>query len=140
PPAARAPIDEAGHQAWPILDDFLTSLLDAECRALLLRDGMDEPIREREPDEDPQVAWLAGLLDDSDEVPAGGAMRTDMVKNVRRWIAGVEDRGLSSAWRLLLRLTEPDEAALLTDLQDPGNDIFWTLSFHLQSQESPGLI
>lgn len=140
PAAVRAVKDEFEHQPWPILEEFLASVLDAECRSMLLREGMDEPIHDRKPEEDPQVAWLAGLLDDTDEVPAGGAMRTDMVRSVRRWIAGLEDRGLSSAWRLLLRLREPENAAMLTDLEDPGQDISWTLTFHLQSQESPSLI
>jgi hypothetical protein len=140
PPAARAAVDEFGHQAWPILEDFLASFLDAQCRGVLLHEGMGESISERSADADPQVAWLAGLLGEGDAVPAAGSMRTDMVKNVRRWIAGLEDRGLSSAWRLLLRLTEPDNAALLTDLEDPGDNIYWTLSFHLQSQEYPSLV
>jgi SNF2 family DNA or RNA helicase len=140
PPAARAALDDHNHHPWPILEDFLSSLLDAHCRAALLHDGMDQPIRERRPDEDPQVAWLAGLLADTDHIPASAPMRTDMVKSVRRWIAGLEDRGLSSAWRLLLRLSEPEDAALLADLQDPGDSILWTLSFHLQSQENQSLI
>src|SRR5205085_4514585 len=73
-------------------------------------------------------------------VPVKGNTRMEMIKQVRRWIGGLEDRGTSSAWRLCLRLSEPADAALLTDMDDPGDQVAWPLTFHLQSQENPRLI
>jgi len=140
PPAARAAVDAFNHEPWPILEDFLSALVDAECRRTLKHENMVEAISTRDPGTDPQVAWLSGLLDGGDKVPAKGAARTDMVKQVRRWIAGLEDRGTSSTWKLCLRLSEPVDAALLSDMQDPGDAVAWPLTFHLQSQENPKLI
>lgn len=140
PPAARAAVDPLGHQPWPILEDFLSAVVDAECRRTLQRENMAEAISTRDPAADPQVAWLSGLLDGGDTVPVKGATRTDMVKQVRRWIAGLEDRGASSTWKLCLRLSEPAGAAMLTDMQDPGDSVAWPLTFHLQSQDNPALV
>jgi SNF2 family DNA or RNA helicase len=140
PPAARAAVDELNHEPWPMLESFLTALVDAECRRALLNEDMEDSIRERDAAADPQVAWLRGLLGLANHVPARGSTRTEMIKQVRRWISGLEDRGVSSAWRLCLQLREPDDAAVLADMEDPGDAVTWPLTFHVQSQENPRIL
>ncbi len=140
PPAARAAVDEYDHKPWPMLESFLSAIVDAECRRTLIHENMTEAIQGRDGATDVQVAWLAGLLGQGDDVEAQGAARTNMVKQVRRWISGLEDRGTSSSWRLLIRLSEPADAALLSDMEEPSDSVSWPLSFHLQSQENPRLV
>jgi SNF2 family DNA or RNA helicase len=140
PPAARAAIDEFDHKPWPILEDFLGAIVDAQCRATLIKETVPDAIAERNPATDPQVAWLSGLLGAADAVPIKGAARTDVVKGVRRWISGLEERGTSSAWKLLLRLAEPANASILGDMEEPTDKIAWPLTFHLQSQDNPRII
>ncbi len=140
PPVVRAAVDEFDHQPWPVIEAFLSAVVDAECRATLIRETMHDAIESRDRAADAHVAWLSGLLGDADLVPTRGPGRAEMVKLVRRWISGLEDRGTSSTWRLSLRLGEPDEAALLADFAEINDDITWPLSFHLQSQENPKLM
>jgi hypothetical protein len=140
PPAARAAVDELDHKPWPIVESFLAAVVDAGCRRTLIKEDMREAISTRDPGADAQVAWLGGLLAVADAIEIKGAARTDMVKQVRRWISGLEDRGQSSAWKLMLRLSEPAEAKMLSDMEDPADNVLWPLTFHLQSQENPKLI
>ncbi len=142
PGAARAVVDEHDHQPWPILESFLTGVVDAECRRVLEREAMSEAIAARDRASDAHVAWLGGLLGrvgPGDDVPMRPTQRSEMVRLVRRWIGGLEDRGTSSAWRLCLRLAEPEESNLLAP-GDAGQECDWPLSFGLQSQEDPRLV
>ncbi len=140
PASARAAINEFGHSAAATVDDFLTSVVDAHCRAVFRREDLMDAVRERDPASDPQVAWLHGLLGDADAVEANSAGRQDMTRRVRTWIAGLEDRGQSSNWRLCLRLNEPLEAKL--GLADGASeaDAVWSVSFHLQAVERPSVV
>ncbi len=140
PAAARAAVDEYEHKPWPILEDFISAIVDSQCRATLIKETMQDAIASRDATMDPQVAWLTGLLGIEHAVPSKGPGRVEMVKGVRRWIAGLEDRGTSSAWKLLLQLNEPPNAAILSDMEEPADGIKWPLSFHLQSQENPRII
>jgi hypothetical protein len=135
PPVVRACDDELSHDAWSVLEDFLSSLVDAECRRTLIDEDLAEATASRDPGQDPHVAWLRGLLDAPDEIPSVQAGRPELVKGVRRWIGGLDDRGIDSAWRLCIRLDEPDDAGELADLAPPGEEVTWKLSFCLQSLE-----
>ncbi len=142
PPAARAPVDEADHQPWPILESFLTGVVDAECRRVLAREAMAEAIASRDRAADAHVAWLGGLLAEdgpSERVAVRPSQRAEMVRLVRRWIGGLEDRGASAAWRLCLRLAEPEDAALVGD-RDAPEQCEWPLAFGLQSQDDPRIV
>jgi hypothetical protein len=140
PGSARAVEDGFGHQPWAIVEDLLSALIDAECRRTLTDERLAEAVESRDPAADAQVAWLHGLLGASDVVPARPVARPEIVKLVRRWVSGLEDRGANSAWRLLLRLHEPDDAELLGDMEEPGQDVSWRVTFHLQSQEARRLV
>lgn len=140
PPIARAARDAFDHQAHPIIEDFLTSIVDAWSRRTLEHERMIEAIEGRSASEDPQVAWLAGLLGAERAVPVDDPKRPALIKTVRRWLGGLEDRGVGGVWRLCLRLEEPTLASPLADLEAPGGDIVWALTFHLQSQENESIL
>jgi hypothetical protein len=140
PPSARAAVDSFDHRSRPIVEEFLGALTDAWARTALSRENMAEAIDGWDPDADPHVAWLTGLLDGEPAVRVADARRNPMLKTVRRWISVLEDRGTGSEWRLCLRLNEPVALGQLGDLEAPGDDIVWTLSFHLQSADAPGVL
>ncbi len=150
PPSARAAADAFEHHAFAIIDDFVRRVGDALARRALTGDGMADVIESRVPADDAHVALLTGLLRDNDEIQTGGEQRGELVKGVRRWIGGLEERGAGSDWRLLLRLSEPidlgDMVPAIADAEHtdestggvfaPGDDVRWTLSLHLQSLEN----
>jgi SNF2 family DNA or RNA helicase len=139
PASARAVPDRYRHEPWPVTEDFLSALTDAECRRELLAENFAEALTDK-PASDPHVAWLNGLLDDSQQVPATTPLRQDIARRVRGWLGVLEERGASSAWRLLLRLSEPIITTLPGDQSPDPEEPLWQLSFHLQSVEQPGLI
>jgi hypothetical protein len=140
PPVARAVRDVHQHDPHAILESFLNGVVDAAARRALNREGMIDALEGRDPAADPQVAWLGGLLGGSRAVTLDEPRRLGIVKTVRRWIAGLEDRGVDSAWRLCLRLDEPAFVGPLADLEAPGPNIEWTLTFHLQSHENESIL
>ncbi len=140
PPSARSAVDAFAHQASAIVEDFLTRVVDARTRDVLCREQMIDAIEGRDPAADPQVAWLGGLLGSASDVAVDEPRRTALIKTVRRWLAGLEDRGVGGEWRLCLRLDEPTFVGALGDLQAPGDDIVWALTFHLQSVEDDSIL
>ncbi|MFM9996484.1 MAG: SNF2-related protein [Phycisphaerales bacterium] len=141
PPVVRAAVDEFDHQPWPILESFVTALVDTECRRVLTNETMADAIASRDGATDAHVAWLSGLLAGPDDVQVRPAQRPEMVKLVRRWIGGLEDRGASSAWRLLLRLEEPDEPPPAAGgRDDSAESAAWGLTFALQSQDNARVV
>ncbi|MDX2131195.1 MAG: DEAD/DEAH box helicase [Planctomycetota bacterium] len=139
PASARAVADALRHDAGAVTGAFLGAVVDAECRAALARERFDEAIEGRDASNDQCVAWLAGLLGPGDELAGPPALRGDMARRVRAWIGSLEERGPSAAWRLLLRLAEP--LALDPKAPDPAADeACWTVSFHLQAVDAPGVV
>jgi SNF2 family DNA or RNA helicase len=140
PPAARAAVDGFDHDAWPILEDFLVRTTDAQCRAVMRRENMVETIESRRGQPDAHVQWLDGLLTrEGDDVPAAPAHRSEILRRVRVWISGLDERTSGSAWRLCLRLSEPVDLAEVVEFAAPDTGLRWTLSLHLQSVEDPNL-
>ncbi|MEO1129191.1 MAG: DEAD/DEAH box helicase [Planctomycetota bacterium] len=139
PPIARAVEDEHAHDAASVLHGFLCSIVDAQSRRALGAEQMEEAIEDWEVDGDPHVGWLSGLLGTSDDVLAPAPARADMVRSVRQWLGGLDERGGETPWRLALRLNEPVTAEALPQFSD-GADLEWLLSFHLQSLENDRLI
>jgi hypothetical protein len=137
PPAARAAVDAFEHRGWPILEDFLVRVVDAECRAALRAERLAEAIEGRASADDPHVLWLSGLLDTPSVVDATGERRADLLKTVRRWIGQLDQRAGDAGWRLCLNLQEPVDLTGLTDLQAPGPGLRWPLTLHLQNVDSP---
>jgi len=140
PTIARSPLDAHDHDAWAITEDFIASLVDAACRRVLVADSFGDALDGQDPAKDSHVALLSGLLQTTADIQGPLTIRQDLVKRVRTWISGLEERGISAAWRLLVRLSEPDVSGLAPDAApDPGQEA-WTLSFHLQSVDAPSLI
>jgi SNF2 family DNA or RNA helicase len=139
PASARAVADRFRHEPWSVTEDFLDSVTDAECRRQLVAENFAEAVEAKD-EADPHVAWLTGLLGPQTRVPAGAALRQDLTKRVRGWLGVLEERGASSAWRLLLKLAEPIITGLPADQSPDPEDPVWTLSFHLQSVEQPTLV
>ncbi|MBZ0172700.1 MAG: hypothetical protein K8E66_10000, partial [Phycisphaerales bacterium] len=139
PPSARAAVDEADHDAWLIIQSVLNGVTDAACRRTLLAEEMHDTIEGRDP-ADAQVAWLNGLLGESDAVPARENVRTEMSRRVRRWVGSLEDRGQSTSWRLLFRLNEPLEEMLAGVDGPPPDSVHWSLSLHLQNLDNDSVV
>lgn len=132
PPIARAARDTQEHDAWSIVDDFSCSIVDQSVRRALSADSMIEAIDGRDPASDDAVAWLAGLLASPTESPVPVERRPTFMRNVRRWIGGLEDRGSDSEWRLRLELSEPLSAG-----EGQTADLTWTLRLGLASTDDP---
>ncbi len=137
PPAARAVADRFRHEPWPITEDFLLAVTDAECRRPLLAENFAESVEDK-PLTDPHVAWLRGLLTPRAQLQAAGPLRAELNKRVRSWLGVLEERGASSAWRLMLRLAEP--LLLSADQAPDPEEPAWDLSFHMQSVEQPSIV
>lgn len=133
PAIARASVDSFEHQPWPIVEDFLWRVLDAQCRATLTREDFYSSVGEKDAATDLHVAWLQALLAQANSVPASSVRGQELARRVRQWIGGLEERGASSAWRLLLKLNEPIP-------EEGEDDAQWALTFHLQSVDRPALI
>lgn len=146
PKQARAVQDGYEHSGWSVLTGFMGSIVDAACREAMISETMGDSLRARKSRPgDPHVSWLGGLLDEDDGV-VGASDPSAMMRTVRGWIGGLEERGISSEWVLVLRLNEP----IVFD-DDPGDedggalfstvdDRLWSVTFHLRSQENPGII
>lgn len=139
PGEARCASDTLAHDGWSVLESFLTGVGDAVCRGVFRRESMADAIEGRDAAADPQVAWLSGLLDGEPDLRGASAAkeRTELVKNVRRWVGGLEERGAGSSWRLLLRLSEPLDLGGLGELAPPADSVRWTLTLGLQSVTHP---
>ncbi len=140
PAISRAAVDTFGHGPWPMLDDFLLRVGDAMCRRVLVHDTMKDAIEGRDAATDLHVTWLAGLLDESTEIDARPGPRNDLIKGVRRWIGGLEERGSGAAWRLLIKIAEPLDLKGVDDFATPGDKVRWALTLHLQSVPEPTVI
>ncbi len=140
PGVARSVTDEHAHDAWSMTTDFLAALTDARCRSTMIGEEMYDTVEDADPDSDPQVAWLHGLLDQTESVPSVQGQRADIVRKVRRWISELEDRGESSAWRFGLRIAEPIAEGLAADISRPDDTVKWSLSFFLQSVDDEELV
>ncbi len=140
PASSRAAVDSFGHDGWTMIDDFILRIGDAICRRVLVQDTMKDAIEGRDAATDLHVTWLTGLLDQPAEIDVRTGPRNDLIKGVRRWIGGLEERGSGAAWRLLVKLSEPLDLKGVDDFATPGDKVRWTLSLHLQSVPEPTVI
>ncbi len=140
PAAARAGVDDLGHDGWRITEVFLQRLIDAVCREALELEDMYDTVEGRDAVADAQVAWMQGLLGPEPAIATPQSQRVEVARRVRRWIGALEDRGQSGAWRLLLRLNEPVDEGLADNIDEPDDSLLWSVSFHLQSQERSDVI
>jgi SNF2 family DNA or RNA helicase len=140
PASARCCVDSFKHDAGAVTIDCVHAFVDAECREALERERFVESIEERDPAQDLHVAWLGGLLGSPTQVSASSGARQEIIKRVRGWIGLLEERGASSAWRLMFRLGEPDVTGMGPGASpDPAKPV-WAVTFHLQSVENPAIV
>ncbi len=141
PSSARAVEDDLGHEPWSILEDFLWAIVDIRAREAFKAETLDDAIEGREPRDDPHVAWLKGLLlVEEKHSPGDPERKTELLRSVRRWLGGLDDRGEASEWKLLLELREPSGADRIADLRAPGDDVRWSLAFSLQNASDDRLV
>ncbi len=136
PPLVRAVDDDLGGDAAAVLQGFLIACVDGAVRRSLAAEDMIEALEDWQEAADPHVAWLGGLLGPDDELRPGPGADASLLRTARRWIAALEQRGPSGAWQLSLRLNEPPAAE--ADLDE--DDLTWTLTFHLEAVERPGIV
>jgi SNF2 family DNA or RNA helicase len=141
PGICRAPHDELAHDPSGILEDMLGSVIDASVRDLLRREAYEEAIEGRSAQADPHVAWLSGLLDGHDDVPAAAGEAVPLLRGARSWLASLDETGEGLPCHLLLRLNEPElnggseEGAPIS--VDAALEARWWLSLHLVSPGDP---
>ena len=140
PPIARAGVSSCDGDAWAVTDEAMGAVTDALCRAALREDAMADAIGSRSAADDPQVAWLTGLLDGTAEIPPHEAFGPELVRRVRVWIGGLDERGLSAAWKLRLRLEEPADLDELDRADIDPSDLAWQLRFELQAVDDDTLV
>ncbi len=130
PPVVRAVAGPNG-EPWHILREAVETMCDATARLALAEARFIEAIEGRDPADDPQVAWLSGLLDRTRDVAPHGAAgdgEPDVVlPQVRSWLSRLEDADRSRPFRLCFGLTEPP----------PQGDAPWHLAFHLLLEGDP---
>jgi SNF2 family DNA or RNA helicase len=122
-----------------IVESSLGALVDACVRRTLISENYAEAIEDRDPEKDPHVAWLAGLLGGQHSVRQPAAVDTSIVRTARAWIANLEDVGEGRSMRLLLQLLEPP-AELLGSSDGHEDDHPWRLQFGLVSNDSPPIV
>ena len=140
PPSARTAVDALEHDPWRIVESCGGAIADAIARRALADEDMFDTVADRDAEADPQIAWVRGLLSAEDQIPIPQEQRTQAVKRVRAWIGSLEERGQSTEWRLLLRLNEPLSDDLPDRLDEPGDDLMWSISFHLQNQDNSDIV
>lgn len=143
PPICRAVNDGFDHSGYGVLAAFLGELIDGACRAVMVKEHMSDAVAGQS-DGDPHVGWLTGLLGDQLRVGAAAEGRASMLRRVRHWVGGLEDRGVSSEWCLRFRVHEP---LVFDDAPDSGEaaitggaDQLWAVTFHLQSLENEAVV
>lgn len=140
PAAARAVADQCEHDGWTVLSDCLTALVNDAARHTLIEDGLGSGIGSRKGDPG-ELGWLKALLSDHELVELDDERaRSELAKTVQVWLGGLEERGTSGVWRLLVRLDEPEGSEALGDLEPPGESTLWPLTFHLQCMDRDRLI
>ncbi|MFZ4574681.1 MAG: DEAD/DEAH box helicase [Phycisphaerales bacterium] len=140
PGVARCCVDQLRGDAAAITEDFIAAVVDADCRGTLVREDFASALEGRDASTDPHVAWLGTLIGEERTIKGSPASRQELVKRVRGWVGLLEERGASSAWRLLFRLVEPQIVGLSPSETPDPNRADWMLHFHLQSLDKPSLV
>ena len=135
PPQVRAAVDARGGRPWAILEEALGSMVDARVRSVLLADDYADALEGRDAGGDPHVAWLAGLLAGETRVARRDEDATSLMRSVAEWLGVLVPTSDQGGLRLVLRLAEPDEAALPEDVAPARDGARWRLSCSLAGRD-----
>ena len=139
PPVALAAADSSNQDRWTVLEQALESMTDAAIRRVLISEDYGEAIDNRDPDQDRQVAWLAGLLGDETVVPCTRDNEVELLRGARMWLGGLQAPAGDRAVQLCLQLAEPLEGILDANEVDLAS-VTWPLSFHLVVTDEPPIV
>ncbi len=131
-PAAARSLDGSSDQAWPIVDGFLSAVVDAIIRSALVEAEFEESIADFDTATDPHAAWLSGLLGKSDAIKIGRRATFDVLRDTRGWLGVLDEARSSKGLRLHLEVREPD-----LDPSEDGTDALWRVCFGLVDPEAP---
>ena len=130
---------EGAGAATTLLEQSMGAFVDSSVRDIMELENYSEALDGRDPDRDPHVAWLTGLLSAEVAVRQPSAVESSIVRTARQWIANLEDIGEGREMRLLLQLLEPP-AELLASPDGHEDDHPWQLVFSLVSNDSPPIV
>ncbi len=129
-PAAARAVDGGDGRAWPVVESFLASTVDATVRACIVEESYADALEDRDPLTDPHTAWLTGLLRATAAVDLPTRHELSLLRGARSWISLLDDSRQSRGFRLRLEVREPE-----LDAGDDGVSARWTVGFALADPE-----
>ncbi|MFM2165367.1 MAG: hypothetical protein RL325_1804, partial [Planctomycetota bacterium] len=139
PASARCVEDDFRSQPWAIIEAALLGLVDAEARRVLESESYGDAIDGRDPQVDPHVAWLSGLLGKPDTVQGLRSSDTHLMRGARQWLSSLDAASESRFVRLAFELNEPDPTSF--DANDEvGRNAEWTIAFKLITNDDPPVV
>jgi superfamily II DNA or RNA helicase len=139
PPSARCVDDEFRSQPWAIIEAALLGFVDAEARRVLEVESYGDAIEDRDPNIDPHVAWLSGLLGKADTVQGVKASDTHLMRGARQWLSSLDAASESRFVRLAFELNEPDPSSFESG-DEVGRNAEWTIAFKLITNDDPPVV
>ncbi len=144
PPIARAADGRPATQPWPVLRESLEVLCDATVRRALVELEFAQATADRDALDDPQVAWLEGLLSLRDEVTPAPVHADRLLRDAGDWVARLEHTGRARPVRLCLSLEEPPAGpaapAAPAGPAATGDGELWRLDLSLMLEDEPPLV
>ena len=139
PPSARCVDDEFRSQPWAIIEAALLGFVDGEARRVLELEAYGDAIEDRDPNVDPHVAWLTGLLGKADTVQGLRSSDTHLMRGARQWLSSLDAASESRFVRLAFELNEPDPTSFDSN-DEVGRNAEWTISFKLITNDDPPVV
>ncbi len=129
-PAAARDGDGGDGRAWPVVESFLASTVDATVRACVVEESYADALEDRDPLVDPHAAWLTGLLRATPDVDLPARHEYSLLRGARSWLSLLDDTRQSRGFKLRLEVREPE-----LDATDDGVSAQWTVAFALVDPE-----
>ena len=104
PPVAAATADLAAPDRWTVIESALEAMVDGLVRRTLIAEDFADAIDGRDPLADRQVAWLSGLLGETDEIRTSPEVALEVMRGARHWLGGLIDPAEGRSVRLCLQL------------------------------------
>ncbi|MFQ5491769.1 MAG: SNF2 helicase-associated domain-containing protein, partial [Phycisphaerae bacterium] len=138
PPVCRCGgSDPTGLDARHLVDDFLSTALDAIVRLSLADDPLVTSLQQRQGPLSADVLWLQGLVGQRSTLGGTRQQHAELLDRVRAWVGQLDDTTSHAQFRTCFRLNPPDLPDNTTSAED---DADWTVSFHLQATDDPSVL